>query len=581
MTWYRFLSNAPPGLILLLYRNRWFAPPATFHQPSGLRQEAKNPAGRGERHRLLNVGRFHPKYHRPMARLHEYQGKAILAANGFKIPHGRAASTADDAVAAAKELAADRKATEVVIKIQAWTTGRAGIGGVAFAKKPDEVRPHATRMLAMKVGQFPVEAVLVEEKIDIEREFFLSFAIDDAARAPVIIFATGGGSGIEERAASTRRIACDVKSGPLDLAVTQAVGSCGLAPAHAKQLAGSIQKLFVAARSVEARSLEINPLVLTKDGQFVAADCRITIDDYAVARHPELKIEIAREFDHPPTELERVAYAVEQSDHRGTFYFAQLATGAPKESKGLVGFHGAGGGGSMMSMDAIVNAGFTIANFTDTSGNPSASKVYRASRIILAQPGLVGYFGSGSGVASQEQYWSAYGLAKAFWELDLDIPAVIRLGGNTEDRAVDILRRMSGLLRAPVEGYRKTDAPAMIAGRFAELVAGAGGTKWKPHAPRVPKFVKDPSATMLPVKNGRVWIDNTKWSEIGRAVETQSSGLIIDHTGKPAISLASEEFANKDSELLACDVECRLAGVEGFYLELDIPGLDELIGDTG
>src|SRR5207245_3061815 len=250
---------------------------------------------------------------------------------------------------------------------------------------------YATRMLAMKVGQFPVEAVLVEEKIDIAREFFLSFAIDDAARAPVIIFAGGGGSGIEERAASARRIPCDVKRGPLDSAVAEAVASCGLS-SHAAQLAESIQKLFAAARSVEARSLEINPLVLTKDGQFVAADCRITIDDYAVARHPELKIAIAREFDHPPTALERVAYAVEQSDHRGTFYFAQLATAAAKNSKGLIGFHGAGGGGSMMSMDAIVNAGFTIANFTDTSGNPPASKVYRAARIILAQPNLVGYF---------------------------------------------------------------------------------------------------------------------------------------------------------------------------------------------
>ena len=93
-----------------------------------------------------------------MARLHEYQGKSILAANGFKIPRGRAASNADKAVAAAKELGG-----EVVVKIQAWTTGRAGIGGVTFAKKPGEVRAHATRMLAMKVGQFPVEAVLVEE----------------------------------------------------------------------------------------------------------------------------------------------------------------------------------------------------------------------------------------------------------------------------------------------------------------------------------------------------------------------------------------------------------------------------------
>src|SRR5204862_3058452 len=124
---------------------------------------------------------------------------------------------------------------------------------------------------------------------------------------------------------------------------------------QATQLGDSLQKLFIAARSVEARSLEVNPLVLTKKGEFVAADCRITIDDYAVARHPELEIEIAREFDHPPTALERVAYAVEQSDHRGTFYFAQLATAATKDSKGLVGFHGAGGGGSMMSIDAIVN----------------------------------------------------------------------------------------------------------------------------------------------------------------------------------------------------------------------------------
>src|SRR5512133_1662962 len=436
-----------------------------------------------------------------MARLHEYQGKAILAENGFKIPRGRAASTADEAVAVAKELL-DQKGSEVVIKIQAWTTGRAGIGGVAFAKKPDVARGHAARMLEMKVGQFPVEAVLVEEKIAIDREFFLSFAIDDAARAPTIIFAAGGGTGIEERAASTRRIACDVTRGPEESVVAEATASCGLSPKQTTQLADSIRKLFAAARSVEARSLEINPLVLTKTGEFVAADCRLTIDDYSVARHPELGIEIAREFDHPPTALERVAYAIEQNDHRGTFYFAQLATAAPKGSKGLVGFHGAGGGGSMMSMDAIVNAGFTIANFTDTSGNPSASKVYRAARIILAQPDLVGYFGSGSGVASQEQYWSAYGLAKAFWELDLEIPAVIRLGGNTEDRAVDILHRMSKLLLASVEGYRKSDTPAMIAAQFAELVAGANGAKWTPRSSRVPKFVKDSSVTKLAVKKG-------------------------------------------------------------------------------
>src|SRR2546430_5221796 len=242
-----------------------------------------------------------------MARLHEYQGKSILAANGFKIPRGRDASNAEEAVAAAKELGG-----EVVVKIQAWTTGRAGIGGVTLAKKPAEVRAHATRMLAMIVGQFPVEAVLVEEKIEIDREFFLSFAMDEAARARMIIFAAGGGTGIEERAASTRRIPCDVNQGPLDSAVNEAVASSGLSPKQATQLAESIRKLFAAARAVEARSFEINPLVLTEKGEFVAADCRITIDDYAVARHPELGIEMARGLDHPPTPLEPVADAAGQ-----------------------------------------------------------------------------------------------------------------------------------------------------------------------------------------------------------------------------------------------------------------------------
>ena len=196
-----------------------------------------------------------------MARLHEYQGKAILAANGFKIPRGCSARTGEEAVAAAAKLGG-----EVVIKIQAWTTGRAGIGGVAFAKKTDEVHRHAERMLSMKVGQFPVEAVLIEEKIDIDREFFLSFAIDDAARAPMIIFAAGGGSGIEERAASTRRIPCDVKRGPLESAVNEAVASSGLSPKQTKQLAELLDVLLRDAQLTEG---------LTRDQLLAAYRCMV------------------------------------------------------------------------------------------------------------------------------------------------------------------------------------------------------------------------------------------------------------------------------------------------------------------
>src|SRR5438093_10401835 len=111
-----------------------------------------------------------------MARLHEYQGKAILAANGFKIPRGKAATTIDEALAVAKEVAG-KKGGEVVIKIQAWTTGRAGIGGVAFAKKPEDGRAYAARLLAMKVGQFSGEDGLGEEKNEIDRLVFFLFAV--------------------------------------------------------------------------------------------------------------------------------------------------------------------------------------------------------------------------------------------------------------------------------------------------------------------------------------------------------------------------------------------------------------------
>jgi len=503
-----------------------------------------------------------------MARLHEYQGKALLAKGGIAVPRGGAAASAGEAAAIARGLGGP-----VVVKIQAWTTGRAAMGGVAFAQTPEEAGAHAGRMLGMRVGNFPVSQVLVEERLKIRWEVFVSLSIDDRERAPVMLLSLGGGTGIEERAAAVHRIACDVATG-LDERALEAVLSAGGVPTSEQEgVRGAIQRVFEVARANEARSLEVNPLVVTEDGKVVAADCRVTIDDYAVFRHPDLGIDIARELDHPPSELERVAYAVEQADHRGTFFFAQMNAAAPG-GKGLIAFHGAGGGGSMMSMDAITHEGFTIANFCDTSGNPSPAKVYRAARIILSQPGLAGYFGSGSGVANQEQYWSAYGLAKAFWELELSIPAVIRLGGNTEDRAVEILQSACKGLGATVEGYKKTDSPAKVAARFAELVNGAGGKVWTPRPPRKPGFVGAAGAAWFPVKGGKVWIDRAAWKRHSAAIMSRASGLLRDDGGNPSPTARPEEFLLKDSEMIACEVECRRDGVEGVFVELDVPGLE-------
>ena len=505
-----------------------------------------------------------------MARLHEYQAKALLAQHGFHIPRGDRASAPEEAGRIARELACP-----TVIKVQAWTTGRKAIGGVQFAKDADTVIGHANTLLGMTIGNFPVTEVLVEEQVSIDQELFVSLALDDAARAPVILLSLAGGSGIEDRAGQVHRLPCDPKTGPDEAQLKKLIADSQVTPELHEQVALAVQGVFEVAKTYEARSLEINPLVTTTDGKVVAADCRMTIDDYAVFRHPELGIEIARELDHPPSALERIAYDVEQADHRGTFYFAQLNTQPADGAKGLVGFHGAGGGGSMMSMDAIMNEGYTIANFTDTSGNPSAAKVYRAARIILSQAGLIGYFGSGSGVASQEQFWSAYGLAKAFWELDLSIPAVIRLGGNSEDRAVEVLQDACKDLPGKVEGYRKDDTPKFISQRFDELVNQSKAEPWSPRAPRQPGFVG--SGTSFAIHGGTVWIDTAQCdAEATRRAVEHSSGLLKEVLGVPVLAVSEEDAAGKDSEFIACEVELRRAGKPVLYVALDVPGLDEL-----
>lgn len=501
-----------------------------------------------------------------MARLHEYQGKKLLSDAGVAVPRGAVIRDPGEAADAARSIG-----FPVVMKIQAWTTGRKAMGGVAFAADADQAKEEAARLLSMKVGNFPVTEVLIEEKLPIRDELFASLSIDDAQRQPVLLLALEGGTGIEDRAASVDRLHIDITKGIEEATLRPLLQKSKLDHSLHNDIISAVQAVWTIARTHEARSVEVNPLVTTADGRVVAADCRMTIDDYAVFRHDDLGIDIARELDHPPTELERIAYALEQSDHRGTFYFAQLPV---EEGQPKIGFHGAGGGGSMMSMDAITKAGFGIANFTDTSGNPSAAKVYRAARCILAQDGLCGYFGSGSGVASQEQYHSAYGLAKAFIEMDLAIPAVIRLGGNSEDRAVEILESCCKDLPAKVEGYKKDDTPAKIAQRFRELVEQAGFDT--PTMTRtIPAFVANETGYSFPINGGRVFIDHEQCdAETTKLVIEHSAGLLKDEGGKPELAIGEEEVAGKDSELIACEIECYRAGLPVLFVDLSIEGLD-------
>jgi len=505
-----------------------------------------------------------------LARLHEHQGKAVLRSAGLATPDGDVATTPEQARDIAKRLGGG-----CVVKIQAWTTGRASMGGVKLCDTPGQAFAAAERMLQMSVGRFPVEAVLVEKAIRIARELFVSYSIDDEARAPVLLLSASGGTGIEDRAGDVARIACDIEQGPSNRAILEHLHAHDIKGAVADRVAEAVRQAFEAMKAAEARSLEINPLVVTDEGRPVAADCRMTVDEYAVFRHPDLGIEIARELDHPPTVLERIAYQVEESDHRGTFCFAELPhEGGP--SGPLIGFHGAGGGGSMMSMDAVTNAGFTLANFCDTSGNPSAAKVYAAARIILSQPGIVGYFGSGSGVASQEQTWSACGLAKAFCEVGLNIPAVIRLGGNSEDRAVEILEDACKGLPGTVKGFKKDDSPAECAAVFKKLVDQAGGATLARTTREIPPFVSAPGVRGFPIDAGTLWIDTENCdAETTSLIVKHGSGLFAEQEGRPVLAVELDELKAKDSELIALEVELRRAGRPVVFVDIPIEWIDD------
>jgi len=507
-----------------------------------------------------------------MARLHEYQGKELLKAQKIPVPQGAVASTPEEARRAAEEIGG-----EVMVKAQAWVTGRAAMGGIKRAASPAEAEAAAQQMLGLAVKGFIVEQVLVEERLDIEREFYAGVIIDDRARAPVVIFSGVGGTGIEEIAREhpdrVARAEVDVIEGLQDYEARDLVRRTGIHGKMLRDLGGLVTSLYKVARTYEARAAEINPLVLTTDGKLYAADCRITVDDYAVFRHPDLGIEIAREFDRPPTELEKIAYQVEAKDYRGTFYFIQMAEGFEK-GDAYVGFHGAGGGGAMMSMDALLSRGYKLATYVDTSGNPPASKVYRATRIVLSLAGIDGYFASGSGVASQEQFHSARGFVKAFLEDRLSVPAIIRLGGNMEEKAIEILERAAAEIPAPLEAYGKDDTADFCAARLDELVE-TGKIKDLPSPsprpePEEPYSFESPTGTVIYDHA----VCDTCESKV--CVETCVRKILKLENGRPVLNISLEDAKRgRCVECLACEVECHFEGKGGGYVNLPIPGLEE------
>ncbi len=414
-----------------------------------------------------------------MARIYEYQGKELLQKAGIQVPRGISVRRPEEARKVALEIG-----RPVVLKAQVWATGRFKAGGIKFAETPQEAEKIAQELIGSTIKGLPVDRVLVEEKLDIEREFYAGVIVNDSyeVKGPVIIFSTEGGLSVEEvAAASPEKVASmnvdylkGVEPAEVKELLLKPVFNGAMPAELLAKLAEAISNLYRAFQEYDARSVEINPLVLTRDKHVYAADCRFAIDDNSVFRHPELGIRLPRDMDREATELEEIAWIIEEGDFRGTGYFTQMV---PKiEGDGWIGFHGIGGGGAMLAASALITRGFKVANYADTSGDPPASKVYRVIKCILSQP-VDGYVLMGSCLANQEQWHHAHGIVKALREEAKSkpgLPVLILIAGNKEKETHEIIRvGLEGIpLRWELYGRDHIYNTDFIADRVAALVEG-------------------------------------------------------------------------------------------------------------
>jgi succinyl-CoA synthetase beta subunit len=384
-----------------------------------------------------------------MAKFLEYQGKEWLRKAGMPVPLGRVASNPEEARQIAEEIG---KPVAVKGQLQAGGRGKAGI--VKLVNTPEEAAAAAAEILAKTVKGMPIHQVLVEEKLDIKKEFYCSFVVNGArdARSPMLMFSTEGGMDIES---VPEELLLKVNVDPINgLQTYDAVDLCaraGIAPHDLNKFASFLTKLSQTYKKYDCQTLEINPFIMTGAGNLVCADCKMEIDNSSVGRHPEFGIAIARDLPGAPTELDLIGWSIEETDARGTGFLMNM--GYDEVSPGYIGYHPIGGGSAMMGLDALNQVGLKPANYADTSGNPVGSKIYRVAKCVLSQPNIDGYVLGGFMMANQEQWHHAHAIVKALREIlptqKPGLPCVLLLCGNREDESLEILRKGLADLMTP------------------------------------------------------------------------------------------------------------------------------------
>jgi succinyl-CoA synthetase beta subunit len=352
--------------------------------------------------------------------LYEYQGKQLFARFGIPVSDGRLATTPAEAQAAAEEIGGP-----VVVKAQVLTGGRGKAGGVKLAKDPAEAEARASDILGLDINGHVVRKIWIEQASDIAKEYYLSITFDRGTKQPLFMLTTEGGVEIEQVAEENpdalARLHVDPLEGFQPYQARRLIYGAGIDDqGEQKQLLGIIEKLYECFVESDAMLTEINPLIVTPDGEVRALDSKFTVDDSALFRHPDIAEMRDVEAADPHERLAR---------EKGVTYV---------KLDGTVGILGNGAGLSMSTVDVVVVAGGRPANFCDLGGGGDAQGVVDALEVITSDDQVRSiFFNIFGGITRCDEV--ARGILAALDQMKIELPIVVRLDGTNAEEGRRLL----------------------------------------------------------------------------------------------------------------------------------------------
>jgi succinyl-CoA synthetase beta subunit len=353
--------------------------------------------------------------------LYEYQGKELFKRFGIPVSEGRLATSPEEARKAAEELGG-----QVVVKAQVLTGGRGKAGGIKLADGPDEATAHAEAILGMDINGHVVRKLWIEAASDIEREYYLSLTFDRGEKQALFMFTKEGGIDIEEVAAERPEALAKLHVDPLEgfqpYQARRLIYGAGIEDeGEQKQIAKIAERLYGAFVGADAMLCEINPLIVTPDGEVKALDSKFTVDDNALYKHPDIA-EMRDLEAYPPEER--------QAREKDVTYV---------KLDGEVGVLGNGAGLVMSTLDVVALAGGRPANFCDLGGGGDAQGVVDALEIISADPQVKSIlFNIFGGITRCDEV--ARGILQALEQMAIGEPIVVRLDGTNAEEGRELLR---------------------------------------------------------------------------------------------------------------------------------------------